>query len=93
MKNADANYKTEHSRVDELREKVTDEFLKFLQKSEISDTEVESMESVSINKLIAELDAQEMMINTAESKLQKQYNEAPDPQMYLSAVLTKPMRT
>ena len=37
------------------------------------------MESVSINKLIAELDAQEMMINTAESKLQKQYNEAPDP--------------
>ena len=44
-----------------------------------SDTEKESEESVSINKLIAKFDTFEEMVNTCEARLQKQYNSVPEP--------------
>ena len=85
VRKGDPDYKNNHSRVEELMKKVEKEFFSVLQNSKSksddssSDTEKESEESVSINKLIAKFDTFEEMVNTCEARLQKQYNSVPEP--------------
>ena len=85
VRKGDPDYKNNHSRVEELMKKVEKEFFSVLQNSKSksddssSDTDKESEESVSINKLIAKFDTFEEMVNTCEERLQKQYNSVPEP--------------
>ena len=86
VKKFESDVKTNQPEVDTGWKKINREFSITLMKSktpsEGSSSEEESKESeefMLVNNKVAKLDAFEEMINTAETKLQKLYNDYPDP--------------
>ena len=89
VRKADPNYKTSYPDVVVLKKKIDKELVKTLQESrdesgpvgEESETKEtkESADSIALTDLISELDAVNEIIESAELRLQKQYNQVPEP--------------
>ena len=84
LKGVDPDYKTTFSEVDEVKKKISKEYMKFLQKCKRSsessgDEESESPELKAAQSLVAEMDVFENLIEGAQVRLQKVYSETPDP--------------
>ena len=83
LKKANPSYDETYTDVNASKAKVMKEFINVLQRNKSdgsgSETEVESKEEISITNNVARLDAFEELINAAESKLQKIYQDTPDP--------------
>ena len=83
LKKANPDYDKTYTDVNDDKAKVMKEFTNVLQRNKSdssgSETETESKEAILITNNVARLDAFEELITTAESKLQKIYQDTPDP--------------
>ena len=88
VRKADPNYKTAYPDVEIIKKKIDKELVKTLQESgdesvpQPAGQEAESKESadsLALNDLVSELDAVNEIIEAAELRLQKQYNQVPEP--------------
>ena len=83
LKKASPNYEETYTDVNADKTKVMKEFTNVLQKNKSdgsgSESETESKEAKVITNNVARLDALEKLISTAESKLEKIYQDTPDP--------------
>ena len=86
VKRLDPSIKTGAPDVEQKKLQVRKEYMKVLQKAKTNsedsasneDEEVESEDVVLVKNLVAEIDALEGLIITADAKLQRLYNEVPE---------------
>ena len=91
LKKADPNYKTSCPTAEKSMDRVREEYSQSLQTSTsgASDDEKESKDSLSIKILTAEVEAYDDLINEAEVRLQKQYNDFPEPTNVSVSIVNK----
>ena len=79
VKVAAPNYKTDHSKIDELKKKASKDFVEALKNVQDDSQGIFDDDDSEYNGLVAKLDAYEEMILECSTRLEKQFDSTPEP--------------